>query len=127
LTARGEGSLKRILLSFLLALSLASCGEEENDLGNGYIHVELDGKNSAIIDRDRHLVVDADVAEYEVYGQYIVGIREDANINSSLSQKYGYFVFDGKTRILREGLSTFEFQKALRENNLNTPRWFKVE
>ncbi|MFH1157905.1 MAG: hypothetical protein V1721_03345 [Pseudomonadota bacterium] len=110
--------MKKVMTMFLFAL-LLGCGKGEVDLVAGYKYVQLDGSNHAISDRDNRMVVDPNVKWYRVIETYIMGERDDANIDPQLSKQYGYFILDTRNGQLIEGLSKFDFQDALRARHLN--------
>jgi len=105
-----------ILLIFLVLLT--SCGEREVDIGDGYKYVQLDGRNWTIADQEHHIVVDPNVKRCKVIGRFIVGERDDANIDERNSKKYGLFIFDKQTKMLIEGLDRNAFETALRARGL---------
>jgi hypothetical protein len=107
-------------ISLLLCIVLGACGEAEFDLGRGYKYIQLDGRNFAIARPDRYSAVDPNVTRYKVMDPYVVGERVHADIDSRLSQRYGYFVLDMRSGELLEGLDKQAFQEALLARNLDS-------
>lgn len=106
------------IIAMLFFTILCACGESETDIGAGYKYIQLDGSNYTIVDKNSHIVVDPNVARYKVLGCYVVGERNDANIDDRLSKKFGYFILDMHSGVLVEGLDKTRFENALRARRL---------
>ena len=109
------------IVALAVAALLTACGEAE--LGSGYRYVKLDGYAAAILDRNNTMVVDPHVKRYAVIDGYIVGKRADADIDDSLSKRYGYFILNMQSGELLEGLGRSEFEAALNARNLSYVVW----
>jgi hypothetical protein len=96
-----------------LCLLLGAC-EREVELGRGYQLVDVDTRPTSVItDPDNHMVVDPHVSRYEVIDPYILGERQDADLDPELSRKFGYFILNMQTGQLQEGLDREAFESAL--------------
>ena len=87
---------------------LCACmGDINEDLGNGYTFRSTNGYNHHIA-HNYKVVVDSNVTEYRVVGDYITGKREPSSFpvgdQQFVSSIYGYFVLDMKTGQLSEGV-----------------------
>ncbi len=112
--------MKKLVVA-LLCFVLSACGEREISLGNGYLYVQLDGRNYAISDLRHAMVVDPNVVRYRLIGAYIVGERDVPTIidDPRFSRKFGFFILDAQTGQLVEGLNENEFETALRSRGLD--------
>jgi hypothetical protein len=106
------------LLSLLAFLLLVGCGQSEVGLPYGYSYVQLDGVNGTIVDSQHVVVIEPNVMRYQVIGRYIVGERNNPELDPRISRKYGYFVFDMLSRDYVGGLSKSDFETALRRRRL---------
>lgn len=103
----------------MLSCVFLCCEGRSVQLGAGYKYVHLDGRNSTIADNNNHMIVDPNVKRYRIIGPLVVGVRVDADIDSSLSQNYGYFVLDTRNGQLVEGLNSADFERVLRRNGVH--------
>ncbi len=106
----------------LLFALLLGCGKGEVDLIAGYKYIQLYGSIHAISDRDNKEVIDPNVKRYRVIEPYIIGERDNADLEDLqlYSTQYGYFIIDTRNGQLIEGLNKPDFQDALRARHLNS-------
>ncbi len=113
-----------ILYVPMLCILLGAC-EGETDLVRGYSLVVVDNRPTALIsDKDDRVVVDPNIIRHKVIDTYIVGVREDAELDPRLSTKFGYFIFSTQTGELQEGLDRAAFEVAAKAIGIN-PRAFE--
>lgn len=96
----------------LVILGLVSCKPAEMQLGENLQVVALSGRTTAIIDQNSKFVVYPNIAEYEVFGQHVVGYRDEAQDNSfdleQFTTGFGYFVLNTETLELEQGFTEEE-------------------
>jgi hypothetical protein len=100
------------------AMALAACSQEDVKLPRGHEYFHISPSIAAIADAEQRIVVDPNVIEYAVIGDYVVGKRADAHLDREFSPRIGFFILDMRRRKLVEGLNPAEFQLALRQRKL---------
>jgi hypothetical protein len=111
------------MATFLVVLLLAGCGEGVTELGHGYKLISLDSANWCIADGHQRIVVDPNVSHFRVLDPYVVGERDDANIDERNSRHYGFFIFDMRDRSYVEGMDKRQFEDALHKRGLCASSW----
>jgi|SRR3954466_13552316 hypothetical protein len=82
--------MKYVLVS-LCALTLTACYQESIKLPQGYEYFHISPSIAAISDREHRVVVDPNVVEYAVTGDYVLGKRADARLTSRFSSRLWIF------------------------------------
>ena len=117
------------LLALACCIGFVSCSQETS-LPYGYKYFQIAPSIAAISDQQKQVVVDPNVVRYEVLGPYIVGERQDAELDPRFSDKFGFFILSMPDGRYIEGLSEAEFVVELRKRGLNThpfePWWRKL-
>jgi hypothetical protein len=118
--------MKRIVafVAFIFVLGVIVCffiiinRDEITVLPNGYKYLRLDTSNHDILDKKFRVVVDPNVEYYQIIGIYIVGKRNNANIDNIFSKQYGYFILNTRNHDYVEGMTDTEFRKALQKRGI---------
>lgn len=108
--------MKVSFLMYVVLFMVACSSDYEEPLGGGYLFVATNRDNHYIVKGFRS-VVDTNIIDYKVKGNYVVGYRTESIHPdvplSNVSGNYGYFIFNKDDVKLIEGLSRAEYlQKA---------------
>ena len=103
---------KHQLYVFCMVMLVGCSSDTLEQLGNGYNLARTNKYNHSII-KGYAVVVDTNITKYLFDERYIVGCRAkpvwfDVD-EKTVSDKYGYFIFDKKSGTLDEGMNEKEF------------------
>lgn len=100
------------LLFILFFIFSASCTTDYDEkLGHGYIFVATNKYNHYIL-KDSRMIVESNVVRYKVFGEYVVGFREQPTRPDTYTDNpdgYGYFVLNLISGEIFEGIPEEEF------------------